>query len=154
MSFIAVGGNQESGLTVKNLTFYPDLNLDDFRALYRVDTTTKNDVAVDVLTNAMISTNIELKDWRAAQEADGHATLAAVPADSYDDTSEKITHYLTAVYSRAKALLVERFRDFDSTGSGHGRADELNLTTDDYLQQTRESLRALKGLPRTIVELI
>ncbi|WP_275098061.1 head completion/stabilization protein [Sedimenticola hydrogenitrophicus] len=154
MSFIATGASQESGLTVKNLAFYPDLNLDNFRALYRIDTTVKNEVAIDALINAMVATNAELKAWRAEQEAAGHAALADVPADSYDGTSEKITHYLTAVYSRAKALLVERFRDFDSTGAGHGRADDLNLTTGDYLQQTRESLRALKGLPRTIVELI
>ena len=92
-----------------------------------------------------------LPPGRARQIA---ATLAEVPATAYGGVSEKVTLYETAVYARARAVLLETTRDYDSTKSGHDKADALEDTADDWFRQSNEALARLTGRPRMVVELI
>ena len=154
MSFISTDGSANVDQTIGNLAFYPSLSLNEFRERYRVNDTISDTRAINALRLALIDTNRELSTWKAAKEVEGHATLAAVPADSYDDVSMLITQYLTAVFSRAKSYLIDQFRDYDTTGSGHSRADDLESTADDYLRDTREAISIILDEPRTVVELI
>ena len=82
------------------------------------------------------------------------ADLANVAAEQIDGVSVKVWHYKQAVFNEAKADLTERYRDFDSTKSGHKEADKLETGINDYRQKSREHIRALLGTPRAIIGLI
>lgn len=122
--------------------YFPDVRLADFRRSMRVD-----DIASDArtawqITTAMLFVNAETESWRARQTADvlppGSATAC----------------YRLAIYHRAKAYLIEQYRDVDTTKSGHDRAEEMEIRIKVYLQRSREALRQLIGTPRMTVELL
>ena len=62
--------------------------------------------------------------------------------------------YQRAVYATAKAELIERYRDFDSTDAGQRRAETMELSVDDYRRQARYAIRDILGRPRATVELL
>ncbi len=137
--------------TVANDGWYPDLDVDDFKARTGhgdVFTTVRLD---EVMQAAMIEVNNSIKAWRATQTA---ARLSDVPAPQYGDTSEKVILYRTAVFARVRAQLLGTTRDYDSTKSGHARADTLEDTAETYLQQSAEALARLTDGARMVVELI
>jgi len=70
------------------------------------------------------------------------------------DFRESMRDYKQSVFNEAKADLTERFRDFDSTKSGHKEADKLEIGINDYRQKSREHIRALLGTNRAIIGLI
>jgi hypothetical protein len=137
--------------TVANDGWYPDLDVDDFKARTGHGDVFATSRLAEVLQAAMIEVNASLRDWRAAQTA---ASLAAVPAPHYGDSSEKVILYRTAVFARVRAQLLGTTRDYDSTKSGHARADALEATAETYLQQSAEALARLADGPRMVVELI
>ena len=137
-----------------NLAFYPAISLIDFRADYRVDDTATDQRTVVSLNRAMIRVNDELKAWRVTQEDLGYATLDDIPSDNYGGVSALEWHYLSAIYNNAKADLIESYRDFDSTRSGHDKADEMVQRIDDQRRRGREELRLLLNITRITVELI
>ncbi|MEJ1412771.1 MAG: head completion/stabilization protein [Candidatus Sedimenticola sp. (ex Thyasira tokunagai)] len=145
--FIATGNDADNtrDQVVGNIAFYPDIDVANFVELYRIDTTISDERVVAALQGAVISTNHDLAEWCIAQKLEGVADIAEVEADQYDDISALVTHYLTAVYSKAKAELIEKYRDFDSTGSGHGRADELTTSMDDHRANALRAIRAITG---------
>lgn len=149
--------NDASDQTVGNLAFYPAIEVATFRSATRTQDTVTDQRVIQAMRTAIRDTNRELAVWRAEQEAAGHATLADVPGDGdYGDGEPGTpTHrYLTAVYSRAKALLVEWYRDENTTDPGDARATGYASTRDVYLREAIEAVRDLLGEPRTTVELI
>lgn len=137
--------------TVANDGWYPDLALADFHDQTGQGKTFAPARIAAVLLAATIEINASLAEWRAAQTA---PSLAEVPAPKYGEVSEKVILYRTAVFTRARAQLLDVTRDFDSTKDGHDRAEKLEATADDYLRQSNEALSRLTDRPRTIVELI
>lgn len=137
--------------TIVNDGWFPDLSVSAMQAETGLGNTPGTDRIVAAIRAAMIEINSGLATWRAGQVAD---TLAAVPATSYGDISEKVILYQTAVYARARAQLLDTTRDYDSTKDGHDRADALEATADDYMRQSNEALSRLMGRPRMVVELI
>ncbi|MGU8172832.1 head completion/stabilization protein, partial [Escherichia coli] len=67
----------------------------------------------------------ELYEFRRRQQMLGYASLAEVPAEQLDSKSERIQHYFNAVYCWARAMLNERYQDYDATASGVKRGEEL-----------------------------
>lgn len=139
---------------IQNNSFSPDISLSDFRAVMRLDQSITADRIRHALINAINDTNGELKSWKAEQTTAGHTTLADVPADQIDGKSIKVQLYIRAVYNAAKAELVERYRDFDSTLNGSQRAEEMDETIDQYRRQAIIAIRDLIDRPRSTIELI
>ncbi|MCF6221649.1 MAG: head completion/stabilization protein, partial [Robiginitomaculum sp.] len=83
-----------------------------------------------------------------------YAGIEDIPAEQVSGTSRYVHQYMAAVFNEAKADLVERYRDFDSTNDGHDEADTLEETIDDYRRKSRENIRALLGRPRATIELL
>ncbi|MCO1344221.1 head completion/stabilization protein [Burkholderia multivorans] len=54
----------------------------------------------------------------------------------------------------AKATLIERYRDYDTTGDGARRADELEPQSDELRRDARWAISDIVGRPRVTVELI
>lgn len=142
-----VPGNQ----TIANDGWYPDLDLDDFRARTGLGNVFGAERLAAAVQAAMIEVNAAIRSWRDTQTA---ASLAVVPAPAYGEVSEKVILYTAAVFARARAGLLRTTRDYDSTKDGHGRAEALEEIAEDYLQQSAEAVARLIGRTRMVVELI
>ena len=150
-SFVPSTNLDASDTTITNDGFFPDIELDAVRKRTGLSDVFTNDRIVAATQDAIMEINAVLAGWVADQEA---ATLADVPAKSYGDISEKIHWYVTAVCNRVRSMMVDTTRDYDSTKSGHHRADALEATSDRWMQSSNEAVARLMGRKRTTVELI
>ena len=151
--FIAMADSPEL-VVVHNSAFFPDIDITALRDSMLLDGTVTFPRLHEAVINAIATVNADLCAWRLAQQANGHATLDAVPADRVDDESVLDAHYRRAVYCLAAANLRERFRSFDTTGDGHQAADRLETPIDDLRRDARWAIRDILGVSRTTVELI
>ena len=153
--FAASGNpNDTSDQTLLNLAFYPDIVVADFRGVIRAQDSVTDERVIWALQNAMIEVNDELEAWRYTKELDGFLNITEIPANIYGVISELVLLYNTAVYSKAKALLLEYYTDADNTPDGDDRAVAFEHTVDVYLREAKEALRKILGVPRITVELI
>lgn len=140
--------------TLTNHAFYPDIELGDFRQCMRVDSLATPERAEFALSSAMLEVNRRLVAFQQRQEAQGITTLLAV-ADSYGaPAGEKPLLYKRAVYALAKASLIERYRDYDSTAKAQGRADQLEENIDELRRDAAWAINDLVGRPRATVGLL
>lgn len=157
MSFVApntptVATEQDQSIT--NHEFFPNLSLLEFRSGMRVDSVTTKERAVHALYRAMLEVNGRLWAWADQKKAQGISTL--------DDVTQKKGHpagaikklYLTAVWSLAKAELVERIPDYDTTNAGKDKADSLEPAAETYRRDASWAINDIIGAPRSTIELI
>lgn len=145
---------QEPSTPLENNPFYPDLELADFRTTMRVDNLATPERALFALSAGMMETNRRLIPFQHASEEQGHQTLAEVPASYGQPTNEKTTLYKRAVYALAKANLIERYRDYDSSAKAQNRADELEENIDELRRDAAWAINDIMGIGRVTVELI
>tara|TARA_R110002167_G_scaffold98718_9_gene259409 strand:+ start:2736 stop:3209 length:474 start_codon:yes stop_codon:yes gene_type:complete len=129
--------------------FWPDIDPQHCRSVMRLDQSITPERLRDALVNAMLAINLDNAVWGAQQQVDGHATLADVSDQQLDEKNVNVSLYQRAVYCRAKADLLERYADYDSTGSGNQRADQLNASVDDYRRQSINAIGHLTGSATT-----
>ena len=150
MSFIAAAP-QPTEAVLPHHPFWPQIAPADCRLVMELDGTITAPRLAHALTEAVIHTNRELRAWRIGQEAAGHATLADVP----DDEPGRLPYlYKRAVYSKAKADLMERMLNFDATATGQKKAESQEPAIDDHRRNARWAIRDIIGQPRSTVELI
>ena len=141
-----------------NLAFYPAVSPAMFRSAMDVDTTVSTDRLKLALQLSLMEVNKSLSEWAAEQMEAGNATLAATTYIVYGEGETAINHqeklYQAAVFHLAKSRVIEHLRNFDSTGAGHGKADELSQPIDDFKREARRAVRAIMGQTGTVVELI
>lgn len=102
---------------IENDGWFPDIFLSDMRDAMRLDGTVTDARLVQAVVDAILQVNRELADWQARQVQTGITTLADVPATRINRESRLLAQYRRAVYSTAKADLIERYRDYDSTAT-------------------------------------
>ena len=134
--------------------FWPEVDPVEIRDAQRIDTTVTPERLRMALVEAIATTNHALRAWREAQVSLGYAALNTVPADEIGATSILIHRYQRAVGCLAKALLLERLRDFDATGKGDRKADALIDPIDDCRRDHLHAIADITGTGRTVVELI
>ncbi|QBR32931.1 MULTISPECIES: head completion/stabilization protein [Pseudomonas] len=134
--------------------FWPSIDLDDVRGTLRIDASVTPIRLETATIAAAISVNREFAEWRRAQQANGHATLAEVPAELIKGVSERVHLYQRAIYAATGAEICERYRSYDSTNSGNQNAEELTPSIDELRRDQRWAVRDFLGLGRTTVELI
>ncbi len=143
---------------VSSSPFWPSLNTGIARDVLRLDGTVTDARLLHALVYAISAINSDLFNWRNAQLASGHSTLAAVPADPItidgETESQKVMLYRRAVFAITKALLMERTRSYDTTGDGHDAALQLAPAIDECYRDAHWCVREIQGQPRTTVELI
>ena len=155
MSFIVPSPPSETAdPVITSSAFFPAINPSQIRDAQRIDNTVTNLRLRAVLVEAIASTNAALRRWREARQAEGIAALADVPAEQVDKVSIHVHRYTRAVGCLAKALLLERYRDFDSTAKGDKKADLLSDPIDDCRRDHHNALADIIGTARTTVELI
>jgi hypothetical protein len=134
--------------------FWPSIDPEKIRESHRIDSTITAPRLLDALVEAMASVNAELAVWRAAQIAAGKNTLADVAAETISDETVNVHRYRRAVGCLAKAFLIERYRDVDTTARGDRKADVLENPLDDLRRDARWAISDIQGLGRSTVELI
>lgn len=154
MSGFVAGGTPPTGPHINTDPFWPSIELDAMRAALRIDASVTAPRLETAVIAAAISVNRELLKWRYAQQAAGYATLADVPAETINDQSELVHLYARAIQAATGAEVCERYRSYDSTGSGDRKAEALQFNIDEYRRDQRWAIRDLLGIGRMTVELI
>ncbi|EMC9362129.1 head completion/stabilization protein [Salmonella enterica] len=135
-------------------TFWPEILLRDLRLASRIPGRTTTSRLKFVTTEAVAHVTDQLDDWRGIQESAGYSTLADVPARMLNGESVKVYRYRRAVYSAARALILENARDVDTTEKGDRKADALEVQTDDLWRDVRWGIADIRGTQRLFVELV
>ncbi|WP_395279140.1 head completion/stabilization protein [Enterobacter bugandensis] len=154
MKFVAPEPAPEQAGVIKNTPFWPDVDLSEFRSVMRTDGTVTQPRLRQVLLTAISEVNAELFDFRNRQRLLGYQALVDVPADVLDGKSERIQHYHNAVYCWARAVLNERYQDYDATASGVKRGEELAEASGDLWRDARWAISRVQDAPHCTVELI
>lgn len=147
-------GKQTDSPHIRAGSFWPELDPSAARTAMRLDGTVTAERLRAALIEAIASVNTQLDAWRQAQQAKGHASLGAVPAEQIDGISILVQRWQRAVMCEATATLTERYRSFDSTAAGNKKADELDTTVDDLRRDSRWAISDITGQQRTTIELI
>lgn len=153
MSFVATGSTTAED-PIQNNGFWPDIEPANFREAQRVDGAVTTARVRNALLAAVIDANHRLREWQRLQEEAGHAAAADVPGPSWQPAGTIVALYRRAVYALAKANLIERYRDYDSTGAGGDRAEDLSVAIADYRRDAAWAIADIRGRTRTTVELI
>ncbi len=143
------------GIKVECGPFWPDVDVNHFRDSQRIGGTLLPDGRIiSAITEAVIKVDDDLTDWRAAQEAAGHASLSAVPSPEIGAATRLMQLWRRAVYGHATADLVETHRDITATGAGQSAGNELDQRAEDHRRNAIHAIRAIKGAGRSTVELV
>lgn len=135
-------------------SFWPAISPFDIREAQRLDNTVTPPRLRAALIEAAATTIEALAAWKIAQIELGYTTLDAVPSDEIDGATIIEHRFKRAVGSLAKALLMERYRDFDATAKGDKRADALTDPIDDCRRDHLNALADITGRTRCTIELI
>lgn len=142
---------------IENDGWFPDIQLTALRDATRLDGTVTETRLITTVVDAMLTVNRALEAWQQEQRQQGWKSLDDVPAKKINRQSQLHAHYLRAVYSTAKADLIEKYRDYDSTASS--LADQKHLAWLDTApeQERRNAHWAIANIlqrPHLTVELI
>lgn len=156
MSFIAPAPTPPANDrdAIANDGFLPDVSMAAAREALRTDGTVIEPRLRHALIAAMIEAARDLGGYKCERLAEGYATLRAVPCDRIDGKSMLEHSYLRAIYCYAKADLIERMRDYDTTGAGQKRVDWLDTAPDEQRRNASWAISQILGQTRCTVELI
>lgn len=154
MEFIAPQKATGTPDIIPNNSFWPDVDLAKFRSVMRVDGTVTPERLRQVVLTAMAEVNAELYLWRERQELAGRNSLADVPAERLAGVSVRLHHYENAVWCWTRAVLNERYQDFDATAAAARRGEELNDASGDLWRDARWAVSRVQDMPHCTVELI
>lgn len=139
---------------IVNDGFFPDIDPADIRRDARISESITAPRLRAAILGAILTVAYDLEAFAKAAIAAGHTTLGAIPAPQLDGQSVQLIRYRRAVALYAKAELVERYRDFDTTSAGGNQADELAPSIGELRRDAMHAVREILGKRRTTVELI
>lgn len=126
--------SQVEDVTVARGAFYPSLSTKEMADTSRLDGTVTTPRLVSALRFAALKVERELAPWRRACTLD---SLAAYDTAHEADQTEL---YKYAVFSEARALLTEQYRDYDSAPEKTARSDLLLPSVDEYRRNMRHAI--------------
>ncbi|EKN4799372.1 head completion/stabilization protein [Yersinia enterocolitica] len=139
--------------TVNAGTFWPVINLHDLRLAARITGGVTTSRLMHATTEAVAHVTEQLQDWQTQQENHGYSTMQAIPAVQINGESVKVYRFRRAVYSIARALVLEGYRDVDTTAKGDRDAAALDQQRDDLWRDARWSISDIRGVQRIYAEL-
>ncbi len=160
MSFLAPAPIPDTGVSIKNDTFFPDIDLDAMRDVQRLDGTVTAPRLKAEVEEAMLYVNGALSTWRAQRTAEGYTSLADVksvggnPVAEIDGKTALELRYTRAVFCWANANLIERYRNFDATATGRKEDDAARPGADELRRDAAWAINDIAGVSRNTVELI
>jgi len=139
---------------VVNDGFFPDIDPASVRDAARIPTSITPARLRAAILAAIMTVEIDLRAFAADSIAAGHATLAAVPAPQLDGQSVQSVRYQRAIALYAKAELIERHLDFDTTAAGGAEGNDAATAIGSLRRDAMHAVRDMLGVTRTTVELI
>ena len=152
MSAFIAGGVTNEAHPISNAAFWPEIDGQKLRAAMRIDNSVTDARLEVAAVSAMIEANRELASYRTSRQAEGHATLADVPAEQIKSESQLLHLYRRVIYCNALAELVERYSSFDATNSGQQKVTEEETSADQLRRDGRKALRTILGISHATVE--
>lgn len=149
-----VSVNPTEGQTVINDAFWPDIDTADLQDAMRLDGQVTEARLLHATTEAMARVNQELLDWQIIQLAAGFTELEAIPDTVINGQHVRVMRYRRAVYCTAKALLLEGYRDIDTTRDGEKHAEALSTQIESVWRDSQWALRDIMGLSRALAEIV
>lgn len=149
MGFVANGNSTPSQIIIKSDSFYPDVDLDHIREIVRIDGAVTNARLQQVIIEEVIDVNRLLKSLK-----DKVAQLSDLSNSEINDLPETDYLYRSAVANGVAAKVNENYRNYDSSNAGGKKAENAELTVDDYRRNKQWAILQLLGENHTVVELI
>lgn len=144
----------EEETAVINDGFFPDIDPAAVRDAARIPTSITPARLRAAIIGAIMTAGIDLQQFAADSIAAGHATLAAVPAPQLDGASVQMFRYQRAIALYAKAELIERHPDFDTTAAGGAEGNDAATAIGSLRRDAMHAVRDMLGQTRTVVDLI
>lgn len=151
MSFNALT-DQTSTATLAGDGWWPEISVGEFQLLYRLPAEYAEGLVTDHLGLARLWAVRHLKEWRAEQEATGHASLDAVPVEGMPGEATRL--FRRAVFCHAKALLLGQFTTVERREAARNDAKEAPETADRFYAWASEAIADLCGRGRITAELV
>ncbi|MBI0277277.1 head completion/stabilization protein [Hafnia alvei] len=145
---------EDGGAQVISSPFWPVIMLSELRKAMKLDGQVTTDRLMSRTIEAVAHINDQLGGWEIRQQTLGYTTLADVPAMTVNHESSKVWRYRNAVYSLAKALLIEGYRDIDTTRDGEKHAMALSTQIDTLWRDVRFSINDIMNRHRQFAELV
>lgn len=139
---------------IVNDGFFPDIDPAVIRSTMRVPSSITPARLKAAILAAILTVELDLQDFAADAIAAGHMALDEVPAKQIAGQSIHLIRYGRAIALYAKAELIDRHRDFDTTAAGGDQADELTPSIAELRRDAQHAVRDIKGIGRTIVDLL
>lgn len=144
---------------IVNDGFFPDIDPAVFRKQHRIRDAVTPDRAREALIAAMLAVYRDLATWALSHRAAGTRKLADVrlsdgSISTIDGINTLVLLYQRAVFTAAKAEVVERYRDLDLTSAGQRKAEDLEPSVTELRRDSIHAIRDMLGVTRTTVELI
>lgn len=145
---------------VDNDPWYPTIALSDLRDACRIDASVTPARMRAALIDTMLTVNGELSGFQIERQAQGHATLAAVPAGQIAGDSVLCHHYRRAIHAGVQAYLTEAYREIETTALRDSRphgdkpGDRISDKADEHRRAMRWAISDLLGRSRVTSELI
>lgn len=139
MSFIAQSP-QEENININNDGFFPDLSVDEFRDLHRVNSDYGNAVIASRIKLAISAINHSLTNFKAE-----NITLNTLENYESQGNFAATDQYKAAVYYHAKAHLLTDYQTFTRRDIAENTAREGEQTQQDLLALSKQSVRWLNG---------
>ncbi|MEY0304016.1 head completion/stabilization protein [Providencia manganoxydans] len=134
--------------------FWPVIILAECRQSMRLTGGISTSRLKHMASEAVIYVNQQLRQWSEEQQANGFMTLNDVPAEAINDTTTLVFRYKHAVYCFTKAMLIENYRDIDTTREGEKHAQALSTQVDDLRRDGQNAVRDILGKLRMFAELV
>lgn len=154
---LPVVDNSEPGAAeapIANDGFFPDIDPARFSEEMRIRDAVTPARRRRALIDAIITVGNQLTTWRDARLLGGIATLDGVAAPRIDGESRLVHLYRSAVYSEAKAKLIEGYRDADITRAGKDQVEDLAPSIGELRRDAIHAVRDMLETTRTAIELI
>ncbi|EIX7350000.1 head completion/stabilization protein [Escherichia coli] len=139
---------EEENLFISTGDFWPEIRLRDLRQAMRISPSVVTARLQHIATEAALHVCEQLHEWQTTQTGNGHNTLDAIPAAMTGDVSALHFRYRHAVYCLTRALLLERYRDIDTTRSGDSHAVALDAEIQDLWRDARYAMTDIQGIAR------
>lgn len=143
----------DGNATVTAGAFWPEVSLKELRLAARITGGITTSRLMHVATEAVAHVTDQLQSWQAEQQAAGYTALQDVPAGQLNGGSAKVYRYRRAVYAIARTLVLEGYRDVDTTAKGDKDASALDLQCSDLWRDARWSIADIQSKPRLYAEL-
>ena len=139
---------------IENDGWFPDIDLAMWREQMRIRDGVTPARMREAMIAAILTVGRDLAGWAADRRAQGATSLDQVPAPMIDGTSTFVLLYRRAVFTAAKAEVVERYRDIDIPGAGQRKADDLDPSVTELRRDSLHAIRDIRGVTRTTIDLI